>query len=51
MTADYELLLPDESMVLATIKHSTAKKFVDDPATTFAQVGPSRKCRSESITR
>jgi hypothetical protein len=39
MTADYEILLPDESMVLATIQHSTAKKFVDDPAATLRKLG------------
>ena len=39
LTADYEILLPDESMVLATIKHSTAKKFVDDPAATLRKSG------------
>jgi hypothetical protein len=39
MTADYEILVPDESMVLATIQHSTAKKFVDDPAATLRNLG------------
>ena len=39
MTADYEILLPDESMVLATIRHSTAKKFVDDPVATLRKLG------------
>ena len=39
MTADYEILLPDESMVLATIQHSTAKKFVDDPVATLRKLG------------
>jgi hypothetical protein len=39
MTADYEILLPDESMVLATIQHSTAKKFVDDPVATLLELG------------
>jgi hypothetical protein len=39
MTADYEILVPDESMVLATIQHSTAKKFVDDPAATLLKLG------------
>ncbi len=35
LTADYKLLLPDESMVLTAIDDSTAKKFVDDPETTL----------------
>jgi hypothetical protein len=35
MTADYDILLPDESMVLSAINHSTAKKFVDDPVSTL----------------
>ena len=39
LTADYEILLPDESMVLATIQHSTAKKFVDDPVATLRKLG------------
>ena len=39
MTADYEILLPDESMVLTTIQHSTAKKFVDDPIATLRKLG------------
>ena len=39
MTAHYEILVPDESMVLATIQHSTAKKFVDDPAATLRSLG------------
>ena len=39
MTADYEILVPDESMVLATIQHSTAKKFVDDPVATLRKLG------------
>jgi len=39
MTADYEILLPDQSMVLATIQHSTAKNFVDDPVATLRKLG------------
>jgi hypothetical protein len=39
MTADYRILLPDESMVLDTIQHSTAKKFVDDPVATLRKLG------------
>lgn len=39
MTADYEILAPDESMVLAAIQHSTAKKFVDDPGATLRYLG------------
>jgi hypothetical protein len=35
MTADYEILAPDESMVLAAINRSTAKRFVDDPESTL----------------
>jgi hypothetical protein len=39
MTADCEILAPDESMVLATIQHSTAKNFVDDPVATLRKLG------------
>ena len=39
MTADYGILLPDESMVLATMQYSTAKKFVDDPVATLLKLG------------
>jgi hypothetical protein len=39
MTVDYEILVPEESMVLATIQHSTAKRFVDDPVATLRQIG------------
>ena len=35
MTSEYEILAPDESMVLANTHHSTAKKFVDDPVSTL----------------
>jgi hypothetical protein len=35
MTAEYEILAPDEAMVLAAFNHSTAKRFVDDPASTL----------------
>jgi len=35
MTSEYEILVPDESMVLTAINHSTAKKFVDDPVSTL----------------
>ena len=42
MTADYKILLPDESMVLATIQRSTAKKFVDDPVCNVAKIRPAR---------
>ena len=52
MTADYEILLPDESMVLATIQHSTARKFVDDPAATLRELGqPEMQKRFNYTTR
>ena len=35
MTSEYEILAPDESMVLTNLKHSTAKKFVEDPISTL----------------
>ena len=35
MTSDYEILAPDESMVLSAINNSIAKKFVDDPVSTL----------------
>ncbi len=39
LTAQYQILLPDESMVMTTIQHSIAKKFVDDPAAALREVG------------
>ena len=35
ITAEYEILVPDESMVLTAINRSTAKRFVDDPESTL----------------
>jgi hypothetical protein len=35
MTSDYEILAPDESMVLTAIDHSTSRKFVADPVATL----------------
>jgi hypothetical protein len=35
MTSKYEILAPDEPMVLTNINHSTAKKFVEDPISTL----------------
>jgi hypothetical protein len=35
MTSEYEVLAPDESMVLTSINQSTAKKFVVDPVSTL----------------
>jgi hypothetical protein len=35
MTSEYEILAPDESMVLTNINHSTANKFVKDPVSTL----------------
>ena len=35
MTGDYKILVADEAMVLAALNHSTAKRFVDDPASTL----------------
>jgi hypothetical protein len=35
LTAGYNILLPDESMVLTAINDSTAKRFVDDPEATL----------------
>jgi hypothetical protein len=39
LTAEYQILLPDESMVMTTIQHSIAKKFVDDPVAALSEVG------------
>jgi hypothetical protein len=39
MTAEYEILAPDESMVLAAINDSTAKKYIDDPVSTLLSLG------------
>jgi len=35
MTPDYEILAPGQSLVLASINKSTAKKFAVDPASTL----------------
>jgi hypothetical protein len=35
MTAEYEILVPEESMVLTALNRSTAKRFVDDPESTL----------------
>jgi len=35
MTAEYEILADDEAMVLATVNHSTAMRFVDSPTSTL----------------
>jgi hypothetical protein len=35
MTPESEILVPDDPMVLTTIHHSIAKKFVDDPVSTL----------------
>ena len=35
MTAQYEILTADDGMVLTAVIHSTAKRFVDDPASTL----------------
>jgi hypothetical protein len=49
MTASYEILAPDESMVLAAINQSTAKKYIDDPFSTLRSFGPkTRKERGDS---
>lgn len=35
MTREFEILAADEGMVLTAVIHSTAKRFVDDPASTL----------------
>ena len=35
MTAEYEILAADETMVLAAVNRSTAKRFVENPASTL----------------
>ena len=35
LTTEYEILAANETMVLAAVNHSTAKRFVDDPASTL----------------
>jgi len=39
MTAEYEILAADESMLLAAINHSTAKGYIDDPVSTLRSLG------------
>ena len=45
ITANYEVLLPNESMVLGAINRSTAKRFVDDPVSTLRDLGAKRQIR------
>jgi hypothetical protein len=42
MNSEYEILAPDESMVLTAIARSTAKKFVDDPVSTLQSLDPTK---------
>jgi hypothetical protein len=35
MTSEYEIHMPDESMVLTAVNRSTAKSLVDDPESTL----------------
>lgn len=42
MTSEYEILLPDESMILTKISKSTARKFVKDPVTTLQNLDQSK---------
>jgi hypothetical protein len=52
MTSEYEILVPDESMVLANINHSTAKKFVDDPVSTLQALDQQKmQARMNYITK
>jgi hypothetical protein len=39
MTASYEILVPDEPIVLAAINQSTARKYIDDPVSVLRSVG------------
>jgi hypothetical protein len=39
MTSEYEILAPDESMVLTAINRSTAKGYIDDPVSTLRSLG------------
>jgi hypothetical protein len=39
MTADYEILAADESMVFAAVNQSTARKYIDDPVSTLLSLG------------
>ena len=38
ITREYELLLPDEAMVLSALTRSTAKRYLDDPVTTLKEL-------------
>src|SRR5215469_953976 len=41
LTREYEILVPDEGMVLASINNSTAKRFVNDPIATLKSLDQS----------
>ena len=49
MTAEYEILAPDESTVLTAINRSTAKKFVDDPDSTLPKYGQDQTERTNRV--
>jgi hypothetical protein len=42
LTGSYHLIEPDEQAVLAAINHSTAKKFLSDPASTLLSLRPTK---------
>lgn len=42
LTADYEILVPDESMVLTAIDKSRARQYIEDPASAVSSVDQKR---------
>ena len=52
LTSEYEILAPDESMVLENLNRSTASRFVQDPAATLQGVDQEKlQKRIDYITR
>jgi hypothetical protein len=51
MTTDYELLVPDEAMVVAAVNHSTAKRFIDDPVSTLLGLDQKLRDRANYLMR
>jgi hypothetical protein len=51
MTADYELLVPDEAMVVAAVNHSTAKRFIHDPVSTLLGLDQKLRDRANYLMR
>jgi hypothetical protein len=51
MTSDYEILAPEEEMVLNAVKHSAATKFLNDPASTLEDAHKKIQAREDRRMR